>query len=138
MISFTKPTYCRLIYVAVSPFPHFFEGLGDVLLQEEHDFRGSEQFRLLEFLQVGFRRDFADDFEQIIADTRAALRFEDVQVVPHFLDGFYLGGGHVEFLLEFDFDKNRNVFYVLGDEVQLRVEFVQGRHVFIVNFALRR
>lgn len=44
----------------------------------------------------------------------------------------------MEFLLEFDFDKNRNVFYVLGDEVQLRVEFVQGRHVFIVDFALRR
>lgn len=44
----------------------------------------------------------------------------------------------MEFLLEFDFDKNRNVFNVLGDEVQLRVEFVQGRDVFIVNFALRR
>ena len=102
MISLTNPTYCRLIYVPVSPFPHFLEGLGDVLLQEEHDFRGSEEFGVLELLQVGFCRDFVDDSEQIIADTRAALRFQDVQVAPHLFDRLDVGGGYVEFFLEFD------------------------------------
>lgn len=102
MISLTNPTYCRLIYVPVSPFPHFLEGLGDVLLQEEHDFRGSEEFGVLELLQVGFCRDFVDDSEQIIADTRAALRFQDVQVAPHLFDRLDFGGGYVEFFLEFD------------------------------------
>ena len=76
-----------------------------MFLQEEHNFRVSQQFRLLNRFQIAIRSDFADDPEQIVANARSALRFQDVQVVLDLFDGFHFRCGDVKFFLPFKMTK---------------------------------